>query len=86
MLTSSEKSWLSAEERIKAKNNNRRPSRYYNVGERHMEKKTLSKTRKKSENNNETWKLRLYVAGHTPNSIAAFDNLKKICEEHLEIL
>jgi len=51
-----------------------------------MEKKTLSKTRKKSENNNETWKLRLYVAGHTPNSIAAFDNLKKICEEHLEIL
>ena len=27
--------------------------------------------------------LRLYVAGQTPKSIAAFANLKKICEEHL---
>ena len=32
----------------------------------------------------ETWHLRLYVAGQTPKSIAAFANLKKICEEHLE--
>jgi circadian clock protein KaiB len=32
----------------------------------------------------ETWILRLYVAGQTPNSLAAFDNLKKICEEHLK--
>ncbi len=29
------------------------------------------------------WELRLYVAGHTPKSIMAFDNLKKICEEHV---
>jgi circadian clock protein KaiB len=29
------------------------------------------------------WELRLYVAGHTPKSITAFVNLKKICEEHL---
>lgn len=29
------------------------------------------------------WNLRLYVAGQTPKSIAAFDNLKKICETHL---
>jgi circadian clock protein KaiB len=29
------------------------------------------------------WKLRLYVAGQTPKSIAAFSNLKRICEEHL---
>ena len=29
------------------------------------------------------WNLRLYVAGQTPRSIAAFSNLKKICEEHL---
>jgi circadian clock protein KaiB len=29
------------------------------------------------------WKLRLYVAGQTPKSIAAFANLKKICAEHL---
>src|ERR1700685_2743872 len=31
----------------------------------------------------ETWQLRLYVAGQTPRSVAAFANLKKICEEHL---
>jgi circadian clock protein KaiB len=30
-----------------------------------------------------TFVLRLYVAGQTPKSIAAFTNLKKICEEHL---
>ncbi len=29
------------------------------------------------------WELRLYVAGQTPNSLSAFANLKKICEEHL---
>lgn len=27
--------------------------------------------------------LRLYVAGKTPKCLAAFSNLKKICEEHL---
>ena len=27
--------------------------------------------------------LRLYVAGQTPNSLAAIANLKKICEENL---
>ena len=32
----------------------------------------------------ETWELRLYVAGQTPKSVRAFANLKKICEEHLE--
>ena len=32
---------------------------------------------------NEVWQLRLYVAGQTPRSVAAFANLKKICEEHL---
>jgi circadian clock protein KaiB len=30
------------------------------------------------------WELRLYVAGQTPNSLKAFTNLKKICEEHLQ--
>lgn len=30
------------------------------------------------------WELRLYVAGMTPTSIRAFENLKKICEEHLQ--
>ncbi|HKP30148.1 MAG TPA: circadian clock KaiB family protein [Gemmatimonadales bacterium] len=31
----------------------------------------------------EIWELRLYVAGQTPKSVAAFANLKAICEEHL---
>jgi circadian clock protein KaiB len=29
------------------------------------------------------WNLWLYVAGSTPTSLAAFRNLKRICEEHL---
>jgi circadian clock protein KaiB len=29
------------------------------------------------------WRLRLYVAGQTPRSLAAFANLRKLCEEHL---
>ncbi len=32
----------------------------------------------------ELWELRLYVAGQTPKSIAAFANLKRLCEEHLK--
>lgn len=30
------------------------------------------------------WELRLYVAGMTPSSVRAFENLKKLCEEHLQ--
>ena len=29
------------------------------------------------------WELRLYVAGQTTRAVAAFDNLRRICEEHL---
>jgi circadian clock protein KaiB len=29
------------------------------------------------------WELRLYVAGQTPKSMAAFANLKRICDEHM---
>ena len=29
-------------------------------------------------------RLRLYVAGQTPKSLAALSNLKKICDEHLK--
>jgi circadian clock protein KaiB len=36
-----------------------------------------------SNNVDEKFMLRLYVAGQTPKSILAFSNLKKICEEHL---
>ena len=29
------------------------------------------------------WTLRLYIAGQEPNCVAALNNLKKICQEHL---
>lgn len=38
----------------------------------------------KSPKTPKEWELRLYVAGQTPKSLAAFANLKKICEDHLE--
>src|SRR5659263_238532 len=49
--------------------------------------KTTQTTREKSEklqSEQDTWELRLYVAGQTPKSMTAFANLKKLCEEHLE--
>src|SRR5271167_3546395 len=30
------------------------------------------------------WELRLYIAGLSPNSVAAIANLKKICEDQLK--
>jgi circadian clock protein KaiB len=38
----------------------------------------------KSSDSAEVWNLRLYVAGQTAKSIAAFANLRKICEDHLK--
>ena len=32
----------------------------------------------------EKYLLRLYITGMTPNSLRAIENLKKICQEHLE--
>ena len=32
----------------------------------------------------ETWELRLYVAGQTPKSVTALTNLRRYCEEHLK--
>ena len=31
----------------------------------------------------EKWNLRLYTAGQSPKSLAALDNLKRVCEQHL---
>ena len=42
------------------------------------------KSRKKTKERIETWDLRLYIAGRTARAVAAFENLKKICEEHLD--
>jgi|KBSMisStaDraftv2_1062788.scaffolds.fasta_scaffold152112_3 circadian clock protein KaiB len=46
---------------------------------------TAAKTKKKAEKATPSaeWQLRLYVAGQTPNSVAALDNLKRLCESHL---
>ena len=46
--------------------------------------KRLKKNIGESEGGVKTWELRLYVAGQTSKSMAAFSNLKKICEEHLQ--
>jgi circadian clock protein KaiB len=34
--------------------------------------------------NDQTWELRLYVAGKTQKSVTALNNLKKYCETHLK--
>ncbi len=48
-------------------------------------KKAVKKVQKKAiETEKKQWWLRLYVAGQTPRSLAAFQNLKKICDEHLK--
>lgn len=49
--------------------------------------KTRTAKRRESNANGRPAKvcqLRLYVAGQTPKSLAAFSNLKKICENHLK--
>ena len=37
----------------------------------------------KSKGSKDFWKLRLYIAGETSRSLAALENLQKICDEHL---
>ncbi len=36
------------------------------------------------DNGESEWELRLYVAGQTPRSIVALNNLKQLCETHLK--
>lgn len=38
---------------------------------------------KPQESAADAWILRLYVAGQTSNSLTAFENLKKICDDHI---
>ena len=56
-------------------------------------KQTPTKRAKAARNGNspqtagdnlDRWNLRLYVAGQTPRSLTAFQNLKNICEEYLK--
>ncbi len=46
-------------------------------------KRTRAKPPTSSPPEVERWELRLYVAGQTARSVAAFTNLKRVCEEHL---
>ena len=48
-----------------------------------MNKNLAKKRRTTKRTRGNFWELRLYIAGQTPNSIAAIDNLKKICEDQL---
>jgi circadian clock protein KaiB len=48
-----------------------------------MKKSSARKRRPAKRTSGNFWRLRLYIAGQTPNSIAAIANLKKICEERL---
>lgn len=32
----------------------------------------------------QTWELRLYIAGQTPNSVLALKNINKYCKEYLD--
>jgi circadian clock protein KaiB len=55
-----------------------------NKRKKKMKKKAVKKTTKKAASKaRKHFQLRLYVAGQTPKSLRAFENLKRICEEHL---
>ncbi|MFI5118190.1 MAG: circadian clock KaiB family protein [Terriglobales bacterium] len=47
-------------------------------------KSSATKRRPAKSSRSDFWRLRLYIAGHTPNSIAAIANLKKICKDQLQ--
>ena len=48
-----------------------------------MAGKRSRKSQSRTRGPEPTWQLRLYIAGHTPKSIEASSNLKKICDENL---
>lgn len=46
-------------------------------------KSSATKRRSAKTRRGDFYRLRLYIAGQTPNSIAAIANLKRICEDKL---
>jgi circadian clock protein KaiB len=44
---------------------------------------TLAELAANAEADPDVWELRLYVAGKTAKSVAALENLKRLCERHL---
>ena len=49
-----------------------------------MNKSSIRKRRPAKTSGADFFRLRLYIAGQTPNSVAAIANLKKICEDKLK--
>src|SRR5208282_2585755 len=49
-----------------------------------MKQSAAKKRRTAKRARGDFWELRLYIAGLTPNSLAAIANLKKICEDQLK--
>src|SRR3954469_5415372 len=49
-----------------------------------MAKVKKAAVKKSAKKKTYKWELRLYIAGNTPKSVAALNNLKKYCEEHLK--
>ena len=49
-----------------------------------MKKSPAKKSPARKSPGSDFWRLRLYIAGQTPNSVAAIANLKKICEDKLQ--
>lgn len=49
-----------------------------------VKKRVPAKKGATRSNRTALWELRLYVAGMTPTSIRAFENLKRLCDEHLQ--
>ena len=49
-----------------------------------MNKSSTKKNRPAKPGDESFWELKLYIAGESPNSIAAVTNLRKICEGRLQ--
>ena len=48
-----------------------------------VKRAAVKKPRQAQKASHDPWLLRLYIAGQTPNSLAAISNLKRICDERL---
>jgi circadian clock protein KaiB len=49
-----------------------------------MRKRPATASRTGPARSSGEWNLRLYTVGQSPKSLRALENLKRICEEHLE--
>lgn len=66
-----------------AKRAQRGPFSLQEIGDQNALANPNSSKKKTNSGDDELWDLRLYTAGQTPRSVAAFANLKRICDEYL---